>query len=54
MPARTISEKYAASNAMKVITAEVSAPSGRPMANGINRKNHSSTMTSGMERMVLT
>ena len=49
-----ISLKYAASKAMKVMTADISAPIGRPMSNGTSRKNHSSTITSGMERMPLT
>jgi hypothetical protein len=54
MPARMISEKYAASKAMNVITAVSSAPIGRPMMKGTSRKNHSSTISSGMERMPLT
>ena len=54
MPARMISLKYAASKAMKVTTAEVSAPIGRPMMAGMSRKNHRITMTSGMLRMPLT
>ena len=54
MPARMISLKYAASKAMKVMMAEYSAPTGRPMINGTSRKNHRITITSGMERMPLT
>ena len=37
MPARMISEKYAASNATKVMMAEYSAPIGRPMISGTSR-----------------
>jgi len=49
-----ISLKYAASNATKVITADHSAPMGRPMSAGTSRKNHKITITSGMLRMPLT
>jgi hypothetical protein len=54
MPARMISLKYAASKAMKVMMAEYSAPTGRPISSGTSRKNHRITMTSGTERMPLT
>ena len=54
IPARMISEKYAASKAVKVMMAEISAPIGRPMSMGTSRKNHKITITSGMERMPLT
>jgi hypothetical protein len=39
---------------VKVIIAESSRPSGRPMSSGISRKNHRITITSGIERSVLT
>ena len=54
MPARMISLKYAASKAMKVMTAEYSGPIGRPIMIGTSRKNHRITITSGMLRMPLT
>ena len=54
MPARMISLKYAASKAMKVITAEPSAPMGRPMAKGTSRKKPRITITRGTLRMPLT
>ena len=34
--------------------AESSAPMERPIRNGISRKNHRITITSGIERMVFT
>ena len=54
MPARMISLKYAASNAMKVMTADHSAPKDLPIKNGISKKNHRMTITKGTERMPLT
>jgi hypothetical protein len=49
-----ISEKYAASKQMKVMTAEVSAPMGRPITKGTSRKKPRITITRGTERMPLT
>ncbi|MNV89332.1 hypothetical protein D3C71_1836160 [compost metagenome] len=49
-----ISEKYAASNATKVMMADISAPMGLPINRGTSRKNHRITITRGMERMPLT
>ncbi len=62
MPARTISEKYAASNTMKVISAEGKAPTctGRraPVSHcaryGTRKKNQKITSTSGSERTRFT
>ncbi len=34
--------------------ADSSAPIGRPIISGINKKNHKITITKGMERSVLT
>jgi hypothetical protein len=54
MPDRTISQKNAASKAIKVITADISAPIGLPNKKGISKKNQSKTMTKGIERIPFT
>ena len=62
MPARMISQKYAASNMMKVMIAVRSAPTcgGRSVpsdhcsAYGTRKKNQKITSTSGIERIRFT
>ena len=62
MPARMISQKYAASNMMNVMIAVRSAPisGGRSVpsahcsANGTRKKNQKITSTSGIERIRFT
>ena len=59
MPARMISQKYAASNMMKVMMAVLSAPicTGRSARvahcriSGIRKKNQKITSTNGIERI---
>ena len=62
MPARMISQKYAASNMMKVMSAVRSAPTcgGRSAPvmvcrmNGTRKKNQKITSTSGIDRIRFT